>query len=202
MKKRFISIVITSYFAITLLIFILEVFLKFGQPLLVIGQAFLLGGLLSVRNNTFGYLFVIVGLYIVLSTLNIININMFYFRYIIVVFFPFVPLFILFSEWNDKQRILRKGAIQVEASYIGDNFYGGSQFKYYINDMKFQSTSYKSGEYNYNKNDKVKIYVSTENPEKIFVPLPEKQIKMIKEISLFFSIFSLLLILLMLFENK
>ena len=194
MKKRFIPIAITSYFVITLLIFILEVFFKFGHPVLVIGQAFLLGGLLSIRNNTC--------LYIVLSTLNIIKINMFYFRYIIVAFFPFVPIFILFSEWNDKQRILRKGAIQVEATYIGNNFYGCSQFKYYINDMKFQSVSYKRGEYNYDKNDKVKIYVSTENPEKIFVPLPEKQIKMIKKIAVFLSVISLLLILLMLFENK
>lgn len=199
-KKRF-KIIITLYFAITLLLFILEMYLNFGNPILVIGQAFLVCGLLTIRNTTMGYLLTIVGLYLILICLNVIKVDSLYFKYTIVMFFPFIPGFILFSEWNDKHRILRKGAIETEAKYIGNNFFGWPKFNYSINNITYQTISYKRGNYNYNKNEKIKIFISTKNNQKSFIPLPKKQIKFIKKITLFLSIYSLFIILLMLSET-
>lgn len=201
MIKKLIQIMLVLYFSITLILFFLGVYLNFGNPVLVIGQAFLVFGLLTIRFSTIGYLPTIIGLFIVLHCFNILQVNSIYFKYIIVIFFPCIPGFILFSEWNDKHRILRKGAIEAEATYIGNNSLGWPKFSYSINNIVYQAVSYKRGEYNYHKNEKIKIIVSVKNNQKSFIPLPQKQIKLIKYITLFLLIFSSFILLVMLTET-
>ena len=200
MKKKVMSIILGIYLGITLVLFGLELFFQFGNPLFIIGLDFFVFGIISIKYITYGYLITIVGLYALLYSLNIWKIDMYFFRYIMVIFFPIVPGFILFSEKNDKRRFLRKGCSEVEAICKGLDFYGWNKFEYYLNNKKYVGTSYKRGKFNYRKNEKVKVYVSNDNPEKIFVDMPEKQIKLTKRITIFLSIFAIFIILLMLFE--
>ena len=200
MKKKIISIILGIYFGITLLLFCLEVYFQFGNPLFIIGLDFFIFGIISIKYFTYGYLITIVGIYILLYTLNIWKIDDYFFRYIIVIFFPIVPGFVLFSEKNDKRRFLRKGCSEVEAICKGTDFYRCYEFEYYLNNKKYVGISYKKGNFNYRENEKVKIYVSNEYPEKIFVDMPDKQIKLVKRITIFLSIFAIFIILLMLCE--
>ena len=200
MKKKVISIILGIYFGITLLLFCLEVYFQFGNPLFIIGLDFFIFGIIFIKYFTYGYIITIVGLYILLYTLNIWKIDWYFFRYIIVIFFPIVPGFVLFSEKNDKRRFLRKGCSEVEAICKGTDSYGCYKFEYYLNNKKYVGISYKKGKFNYRENEKVKIYVSNENSEKIFVDMTEKQIKLVKRITIFLSIFATFIILLMLCE--
>ena len=200
MKKKVISIMVGIYFVVTILLFGLELYFQFGNPLFIIGLDFFVFGIISIKYFTYGYLITVVGLYILLYTLDIWKIDGYLFRYIIVIFFPIVPGFVLFSEKNYKRRFLRKGCSEVEAICRGTDFYGYYKFEYYLNNKKYVGISYKGGNFNYRENEKVKIYVSNENPEKIFVDMPEKQIKLVKRITIFLSIFAIFIILLMLCE--
>lgn len=105
----------------------------------------------------------------------------------------------LFSEKNDKQRFFRKGCSEVEAICKNTDVYGCYKFEYYLNNKKYTGIS-NNKNFNYTKNQKLKIYVSNKNPEKIFVDMPEKQIKLVKRITIFLSIFAIFIILLMLCE--
>ena len=91
MKKKVISIILGIYFGITLLLFCLEVYFQFGNPLFIIGLDFSIFGIISIKYFTYGYLITTVGLCILLYTLNIWKIDWYFFRYIIVMFFPIVP---------------------------------------------------------------------------------------------------------------
>ena len=71
MKKKVISVILGIYFGITLLLFGLEVYFQFGNSLFIIGLDFFIFGLISIKYFTFGYLITIVGIYILLYTLNI-----------------------------------------------------------------------------------------------------------------------------------
>ncbi len=200
MKKKVISIILGIYFGITLLLFCLEVYFQFGNPLFIIGLDFSIFGIISIKYFTYGYLITTVGLCILLYTLNIWKIDWYFFRYIIVMFFPIVPGFVLFSEKNDKRRFFRKGCSEVEAICKGTDSYGCYKFEYYLNNKKYVGISYKEGKFNYREKEKVKIYVLNENPEKIFVDMTEKQIKLVKRITIFLSIFATFIIFLMLYE--
>ena len=187
------------YFGITIVLFGLELYFEFGNPLFIIGLDFFIFGIIGIKYFTYAYLIMIVGLYILLYTLNIWQIDWYFFRYIMVIFFPIVTGFVLFSEKNDKQRILKNGGTEVEAIFKGTDFYGRYKFEYYLNNKKYVGIS-NNKNFNYTKNQKLKIYVSNKNPEKIFVDMPEKQIKLIKGITIFLSIFATFIVLLMLQE--
>lgn len=197
MKKKIISIILGIFFLLTLVLFGLELYFQFGNPLFIIGVDFFIFGIISIKYFTYGYLITIVGLYILLYTLDIWKIDQHVFQYIMVIFFPIVPGFVLFSEKNDKRRFIKNGCSEVEAICKGTNFYNGYKFEYYLNKKKYVGISYKTGYFNYHKNEKVKIYVSSKNPEKIFVSMPKKQIELVKKITIFLSIFAIFIIILM-----
>ena len=200
MKKKVILNILGIYLGLTLVLLELELYFQFGNPLFIIGLDFFIFGIISIKYFTYGYLITIIGLYILLYSLNIWKIDSNFFRYILVIFFPIVPGFVLFSEKNDKRRFLKKGCSEVEAIYKGTDLYGCYKFEYYLNNKKYVGISYKRRNFNYRENEKVKVYVSSENPEKIFVDMPEKQIKLVKIVTIFLSILAIFIILLMLFE--
>lgn len=200
MNNKLVLRILVIFLLFSFVIFGLEVYFKFGNPWFIIGLDFLIFGFLLIKYYTYGYLITIVGLYILLYSLGIWKIDSNIFRYVIVILFPIVPGFILFSEWNDKRRFFKKGCSEVEAIYKGTNFYDGNKFEYCLDNKKYVGISYKRGYFNYRQNEKVKVYVANENPEKIFVDMPEKQIKLIKIITLLFLILAIFIILLMLFE--
>ena len=55
MKKKVISVILGIYFGITLLLFGLEVYFQFGNPLFIIGLDFFIFGLISIKYFTYGY---------------------------------------------------------------------------------------------------------------------------------------------------
>lgn len=133
MKKKIISIILGIFFLLTLVLFGLELYFQFGNPLFIIGLDFFIFGIISIKYFTYGYLITIVGLYILLYTLDIWKIDQHVFQYIMVIFFPIVPGFVLFSEKNDKRRFIKNGYSEVEAICKGTDFYNGYKFEYYLN---------------------------------------------------------------------
>lgn len=201
MKNKFITMILSFYFAITLLIFTLEAFLDFGNPMFIIGQWLLLFGIVCLRYYTFMYLIIIIGLYMILYTLNIWHIDMYYFRYILVALFPILPTFLLFSEWNDKNRIMRNGGIELEATYKGADKFGRSTFEFYLDSQKYKATANRySSENKYRKNDLVTIYVSTKNPQRIYNSPSKNTIKNIILASVITWVICLPIIIIMILE--
>lgn len=199
--KRTVSTILYMYFIITFAIFVLELYFEFGNPLFIVGQWFFVFGISSIQYHTFMYLVTIIGAYILLYTLNIWSLDWFYLRYIVVALFPFIPMFVLFSEWNDKNRIMRKGGVEIEAIYKGTDKFTRSVFEFYLDAKKYKvSANRYYRENNYNKNEKVKIIVSTKNPEKIYNYPPNARIKTLKNITIFLLVICVPTIILMLLE--
>ncbi len=191
-KYKIYQIGLILFFCVTLLLFGLEVIFHFGNPLFVIGLDFFIGGLLLVPFATVGYLFLMFGAFLLSVVTRILIIDMYYFRYVVVFFFPFVPFFILFSEWNDKQRIVRKGGEMIDATCQGFGSAGYPIFSYSFHGKKYKGPSYKNGEDRYKKGDKVSIIVDINHPKKFFAPLPMRNIIMLRRITLFLTLFALI----------
>ena len=175
-KISFFSFFVYTYVMLSFSMLLIRFYFDIISPILVLGQLFFVLGLIAVKDYTIGYIFSIIGLFMVVSVFNLLDKEVI--ALIALFIFSTVPILSFLADKNDKRRILKKDGIEIKALCVDYDWRWENEkrvrkvyapiFEYTIDGKKYKITSneFRTLKAVVRKGETATIIVSQSNPKK------------------------------------